>query len=143
MYIYIYIYIYIYMLHLEICMYVSQIKRWSSGHWIQKKITNSRTWINVVLLKHDNNEIMIFSSYVKRKFGEACAECSIAYNLRTFLSIFLTCCAYQGVRNLSFSENCAYLLNGRSLMLTRSAFTCSKLIIETLEQGVKYVQSQQ
>ena len=26
-------------------------------------------------------------------------------------------------------------------ILTQSAFTCSKLIIETLEQGVKYVQS--
>ena len=25
-------------------------------------------------------------------------------------------------------------------MLAKSAFTCSKLIIETLEQGVKYVQ---
>ena len=25
-------------------------------------------------------------------------------------------------------------------MLTQSAFTCSKLTIETLEQGVKYVQ---
>ena len=24
---------------------------------------------------------------------------------------------------------------------TQSAFTCSKLVIETLEQGVKYVQS--
>ena len=28
-----------------------------------------------------------------------------------------------------------------SLMINQPAFTCSKLTIETLEQGVKYVQS--
>ena len=29
----------------------------------------------------------------------------------------------------------------RSISITQPAFTCSKLTIETLEQGVKYVQS--
>ena len=29
----------------------------------------------------------------------------------------------------------------RSKVVSQSAFTCSKLTIETLEQGVKYVQS--
>ena len=32
-------------------------------------------------------------------------------------------------------------LKGKHLRLSQSAFTCSQLIIETLEQGVKYVQS--
>ena len=45
------------------------------------------------------------------------------------------------------SEFCKHFNNAffaehvRMTTLTQSAFTCSKLTIETLEQGVKYVQS--
>ena len=31
--------------------------------------------------------------------------------------------------------------SNRRYLLTQSAFTCSKLTIETLDQGVKYIQS--
>ena len=53
-------------------------------------------------------------------------------------------CAYQRVRNFSFSENLANVLNQLSLTgcnLSRQTFACSKSTIETLEKGVKYVQS--
>ena len=40
-------------------------------------------------------------------------------------------------------EKDAYLSKSKNLKQhqSQSAFTCSKLIIETLEQGVKYIQS--
>ena len=37
--------------------------------------------------------------------------------------------------------NCTNSIKSRKASHTQSAFTCSKLTIETLEQGVKYVQS--
>ena len=50
-------------------------------------------------------------------------------------------------KNLSGEKKAHYLLNLIYTMFywvtTQSAFTCSKLTIEALEQGVKYVRSQQ
>ena len=63
-------------------------------------------------------------------------------------------CAYQGVRNVSFPENFAYVLDGWPRIgsdeflwcnlkfagnISHLAITCSKLTMETLEQDVKYV----
>ena len=58
-------------------------------------------------------------------------------NKLTFLPSWyahLHTCSYQGMRNVSNPENFEY-------QLTQPAITCLKLIIETLEQDVKYVQS--
>ena len=41
----------------------------------------------------------------------------------------------------SVSSNGTFKSHLNARVLTQPAFTCSKLIIETLEQGVKYVQS--
>ena len=38
-------------------------------------------------------------------------------------------------------EFCFELMQAMMVQSTQSTFTCSKLTIETLEQGVKYVQS--
>ena len=56
--------------------------------------------------------------------------------------------AYQELRNGVFSEKNFEKRKfennfGPSLSLPQSAITCLKLTIETLEQGVKYLQSQQ
>ena len=56
-------------------------------------------------------------------------------------------CAYQGVWNVSFSENVAYVLNEWPIWKTirgvfsQITFTCSNSTIETLEKVVEYVQS--
>ena len=53
-------------------------------------------------------------------------------------------CTYQELKNVGLSEKFAYALNGRSSVLikiTQSAITCSKVTIETLEQGLKSVQN--
>ena len=45
-------------------------------------------------------------------------------------------------RTKSNNEDRAFFENSKWLKaITQSAFTCSKLTIETLDQGVKYVQS--
>ena len=49
-------------------------------------------------------------------------------------------------KDLKFSvdtelKDCFMIDNGQNWIRAQWAFTCSKLTIETLEQGVKYVQS--
>ena len=51
------------MLYINICMYVSYtksgIERWYYRIRIKKTTNKSRRWVNVPLLKHYNNEIML------------------------------------------------------------------------------------
>ena len=48
---------------------------------------------------------------------------------------------YQGIdQRLNFALNCSKLTI-ITIALTQPTFTCSKLTIETVTQGVKYVQS--
>ena len=44
-------------------------------------------------------------------------------------------------RKYAFHMFCKSIIKHNKLSITQPAFTCSKLTIETLEQGVKYVQS--
>ena len=55
-------------------------------------------------------------------------------------SHFSTSCMWYIILYFAFYRILCILLNFQLLVKTQSAITCSKLIIETLEQGVKYVQ---
>ena len=59
-------------------------------------------------------------------------EANLSVNFRSFLIVF---------PSKDFAKNIYFALNKFLNQYTQSAFTWSKLTIETLEQGVKYVQS--
>ena len=66
-----------------------------------------------------------------------------------FHSFWLAIIGMSSTDNKNVKETCLVLkritcllwVSNRALVYTQSAFTCSKLTIETLRQGVKYVQS--